>query len=102
MSRSPSSVIATSCAVHRVHQHQPDELIDDADFRGIHRTDDIIVVGNRRDMPGKQALDRAIIDTVVGNPGARPEDVPIVPLPNARDAWSFGKGLASYAEDDAE
>ena len=91
---------------HLVHQHERDELIYDADYLGIHRTDDLVIIhivaGDWRDTPKKKALYRAITDNLVENPGLRPEDVLIVLSPNARDAWSFGNGLASYVQDDAD
>ena len=90
---------------HLVHQHERDELISDADYLGLHRTDDIVVIsivaGNWRATPKKKALFKAITDNLVKYPGLRPEDVLIVLSPNARDEWSFGNGLASYVTDDA-
>lgn len=83
-----------------VHQVELDELIYDADYLGIHRTDDLVVIhivaGNWRETEKKQALFKAITDNLVKNPGLRPEDVVVVLSPNGRDEWSFGKGLASY------
>lgn len=90
---------------HLIHQHARDELVYDADYLGLHRTDDVVIVniiaGNWRDTAQKKALYRAITDNLVGNPGLHPEDVLIVLSPNARDEWSFGNGLASYVKDDA-
>lgn len=119
--KSPAHIRAISDGVHRglveaygapeddkfqlVHQHERDELIYDADYLGIHRTDDLVVVhivaGNWRETPKKKALFKAITDNLVKNPGLRPEDVLIVLSPNARDEWSFGNGLASYVSEAA-
>ncbi|SEN23686.1 Tautomerase enzyme [Methylobacterium sp. UNC300MFChir4.1] len=91
---------------HLIHQHAPDELIYDSDYLGLHRTDDVVIInivaGNWRDTAKKKALYRAITDNLVVDPGLRPEDVLIVLSPNARDEWSFGNGLASYVQDDAD
>jgi phenylpyruvate tautomerase PptA (4-oxalocrotonate tautomerase family) len=86
-----------------VDQHEPEEFIYDADYLGIHRTDDAvfihIVAGNWRDTSTKKALFKAIADRLAENPGLRPEDVQVILSPNARDEWSFGNGLASYVKD---
>ncbi len=88
-----------------IHQHERDELIYDADYLGIHRTDDIVIVniiaGNWRDTVQKKALYKAITDSLVANPGLRPEDVQIILSSNARDEWCFGNGVASYVTDEA-
>lgn len=86
-----------------IHQHTPEEFIYDADYLGIHRTDDLvfvhIVAGNWRDTAAKKALYKAIADRLAANPGVRREDVQVVLSPNARDEWSFGNGVASYVKD---
>jgi phenylpyruvate tautomerase PptA (4-oxalocrotonate tautomerase family) len=86
-----------------IHQHEPDEFVYDAEYLGIHRTDDVvfihIVAGNWRDTATKKALYKAIADRLVEKPGLRREDVQVILSPNARDEWSFGNGLASYVKD---
>ena len=88
---------------HVVHQHERDEFIYDADYLGVHRTDDLvfihIVAGNWRDTRTKQALYKAIADRLSENPGLRREDVMVILSPNQRDEWSFGNGVASYVND---
>ena len=88
-----------------VQQHEPGEMIYDAGYLGIHRTDDLVVIhivaSNWRDTPKKKALFKAITDNLVENPGLRPEDVLIVLSPNGREDWCFGNGLATYVTDDA-
>ena len=87
-----------------VHQHDRDDFVYDADYLGLHRTDDLvmiqIVAGNWRDTAKKRALFRAITDNLVRDPGLRPEDVLIVLSPNERDEWCFGNGVASYVTGD--
>ena len=87
-----------------IQQYDRDDFIYDADYLGIHRTDDVvfihIVAGNWRDTPVKQALYKAIADRLAENPGLRRQDVQIILSPNARDEWSFGNGLASYVKAD--
>lgn len=87
-----------------IHQQERDALIYDADYLGIHRTDDVvfinIVASNWRGTAQKQALYQAITGNLVANTGMRPEDVIIVLSPNAPDDWSFGNGLAPYVKGD--
>jgi phenylpyruvate tautomerase PptA (4-oxalocrotonate tautomerase family) len=86
-----------------IQQHEPGELVYDADYLGIHRTDDVvfihIVAGNWRDTAAKKALYKMIADRLAGNPGLRRQDVQVILSSNARDEWSFGNGLASYVTD---
>ncbi|MBB2960947.1 tautomerase family protein [Methylobacterium sp. R2-1] len=83
-----------------ISQHDPDDLIFDADYLGIHRTEDIvlihIVAGNWRDTATKKLLYEAIADRLVEKPGLRREDVQVILSSNERDEWSFGNGRASY------
>jgi phenylpyruvate tautomerase PptA (4-oxalocrotonate tautomerase family) len=85
---------------HMIHQHEAHEFIYDADYLGVHRTQDVvfihIVAGNWRDTATKKALYAALASNLAENPGLRPEDVQVVLSSNARDEWSFGNGLASY------
>lgn len=86
-----------------ISQHDPDDLIFDADYLGIHRTENIvlihIVAGNWRDTATKKRLYEAIADRLVEKPGLRREDVQVILSSNERDEWSFGNGLASYVQD---
>ena len=88
---------------HLIHQHEPHEMIYDANFLGMQRSADAVIIhitaGNWRDTAKKQALYAAIAAHLAARPGLRPEDVTIVLASNERDEWSFGKGIASYVED---
>jgi phenylpyruvate tautomerase PptA (4-oxalocrotonate tautomerase family) len=88
---------------HMVHQHDPHEFIYDADYLGVHRSDNLVLIhitaGNWRDTDKKKALYSAIVSQLTQNPGLRPEDVLIVLSSNERDEWSFGNGIASYVPD---
>ncbi len=119
--KSPAHIRAISDGVHRalvetcgvppgdrfhlVHQHERDEFIYDADYLGIHRSDDVvfihIVAGSWRDTAAKQACYRRLAGLLADNPGLRPEDVQVILSPNEREDWSFGNGLASYVKDAA-
>ena len=86
-----------------VDQRERGDFIFDADYLGIHRTDDLVIIhivaSDWRDTPKKKALYRAITDNLVRDPGLRPEDVLIVLSPNGREDWSFGHGCATYVTD---
>jgi phenylpyruvate tautomerase PptA (4-oxalocrotonate tautomerase family) len=117
--KSPDYLRAISRGVHRAlvetysvpaadcfqlfHQHEPQEFVYDADYLGIHRTDDVVFIhitaGNWRDTPTKQALYKRIAELLAEDPGLRPEDAQVIISPNDRDDWSFGKGLASYIKE---
>ncbi|MBE7211731.1 MAG: tautomerase family protein [Gluconacetobacter diazotrophicus] len=83
-----------------VRQHDRDEFAFDADYLGVHRTDDVvfitIIASSGRSTEQKQALYRLIAENLARDPGLRPEDVLVVLSPNERADWSFGNGLASY------
>ncbi|QYD68090.1 tautomerase family protein [Paraburkholderia edwinii] len=86
-----------------IEQREPAEIIYDAHYLGIERTDGLvfihIVAGRWRDTETKQALYRTLAARLSANVGIRPEDVQVVLSPNDRDDWSFGNGLASYVKE---
>jgi phenylpyruvate tautomerase PptA (4-oxalocrotonate tautomerase family) len=86
-----------------IHLCEPEDLIFDANYLGIHRSHDIVIVhivaGKWRDTPIKKAFYKRVVDLLAAKPGLRPEDVQIVLSLNDRDDWSFGNGTASYVKD---
>lgn len=88
-----------------IHQHERDEFIYDADYLGIHRTDDLVMIhitaSNWRNTAQKKKLYQGIAGNLARSPGLRPEDVIVALAPNERADWSFGNGLASYVKEDA-
>jgi phenylpyruvate tautomerase PptA (4-oxalocrotonate tautomerase family) len=88
---------------HLIHQHEPHEFIYDAEYLGVHRTDDVVFIhitaGNWRDTATKKLLYARLVERLAQSPGLRPEDVQVVIASNERDEWSFGKGIASYVKD---
>ncbi|HVJ51487.1 MAG TPA: tautomerase family protein [Aliidongia sp.] len=115
----PAHIRAISDGVHRalveaydvpaddrfqlIHQHEPEEFVYDADYLGIHRTDDVVfihvVAGKWRDTATKQAFYRAAVERLAEDPGLRREDVQIIISSNERDDWSLGNGVASYVRE---
>jgi phenylpyruvate tautomerase PptA (4-oxalocrotonate tautomerase family) len=83
-------------------EHMPEDLIYDASYLGIARTDDIVVIQivlNQRPTNVKLALYKAIADRLASDPGVRREDVFISLVPVAPEDWSFGNGKAQYVKE---
>jgi phenylpyruvate tautomerase PptA (4-oxalocrotonate tautomerase family) len=87
-----------------IDEYDGGKLIYDADYMGVRRTDDIVIVnilaGKWRDTRTKQALYRRIAEHLAENPGVDPANVQIFLSPNDRDDWSFGNGVAQYVKDE--
>jgi phenylpyruvate tautomerase PptA (4-oxalocrotonate tautomerase family) len=84
-----------------ITEHESGDLIYDPNFLGIARSSDILIVqitlSAGRSLEQKRALYRRICDNLAVAAGIRSEDVWINLVEVARENWSFGKGLASYA-----
>lgn len=86
--------------VHTVHA--PGHLVYDAGYLGIPRTDGIVVVqivlSAGRSIEKKKALYAAIARNLTADPGIRPEDLFVNLVEVAKENWSFGNGIAQYAD----
>lgn len=84
-----------------VEEHEAESFVYGADYLGIARSDDLVIiqltVSNTRSLAQKQALYRRIAERLGQDPGLRPEDVFINLVEVAKENWSFGRGLAQYA-----
>jgi 4-oxalocrotonate tautomerase len=73
-------------------------------YLGIERSDDLVLiqltVSNTRSLAQKKALYRRIVERLAADPGLRPEDVFINLVEVRPENWSFGHGIAQYAEDE--
>jgi len=71
-------------------------------YFGIARSDDVVIIqitaNNTRNRAQKQALYRRIVELLGDKPGVRPEDVFINLVEVLPENWSFGNGLAQYAQ----
>jgi 4-oxalocrotonate tautomerase len=80
--------------------HAEDELIADAHFQGMQRTNEFVVVQitlrRGRATEKKQALYREIAKLFHERAGIAPDNVMIVLAENDLDDWSFGRGEAQY------
>ncbi len=87
-----------------ISEHERDDFIYDAAYLGIARTDDLVIVqatiSAGRTLEKKRALFRRIADNLAAL-GLRREDVWINLVEVAKENWSFGNGIASYAPPEA-
>ena len=84
-----------------ITEHEPGDLVYDSSYLGILRTDNVIVIqitiSAGRSLEKKRALYRAIAANLKKDLGLRPEDAWINLVEVAKENWSFGNGVASYA-----
>jgi 4-oxalocrotonate tautomerase len=82
-------------------EHEPGDLVYDSNYLGIARTSDLVIVqitlSVGRTLAQKRALYRAIATNLGTAVGLRPEDAWINLVEVAKENWSFGNGVASYA-----
>jgi phenylpyruvate tautomerase PptA (4-oxalocrotonate tautomerase family) len=84
-----------------ITDHATDGLIYDSSYLGIDRTDAIVFIqitlNAGRTLEQKKALYARIAELLAKELGVRPEDVLINLVECAKEDWSFGNGIASYA-----
>ena len=89
-----------------ITDHWPDEFIYDPEYLGIRRSEDLVIIqatiSSGRTLEAKRALYRRITEKLGEAVGLRPEDVWINLVEVAKEDWSFGNGIASYAPQEAE
>jgi 4-oxalocrotonate tautomerase len=85
-----------------ITEHDQTDFCYGTNYLGIRRTDDLILiqltVSDTRTLEQKKALYRAITGHLRESPGVRPEDVFISLVETRAENWSFGHGIAQYAE----
>jgi phenylpyruvate tautomerase PptA (4-oxalocrotonate tautomerase family) len=83
-----------------ITQHDDDDFDYGADYLGIHRSDDLVLiqitVSNTRPTAQKQKLYRRIVERLTASPGLRAEDVFVNLVEVLPENWSFGHGEAQY------
>ena len=86
-----------------ITEHEPGDLVYDPEYLGIHRTDDVVFIqvtlSRGRSLAQKRALYRRIAANLHESTGLRPEDVFVSLVEVGREDWSFGNGIASYAQE---
>jgi phenylpyruvate tautomerase PptA (4-oxalocrotonate tautomerase family) len=84
-----------------IHEHDADDFLFDADYLGIHRTDDLVMIqitwNEGRTVEQKKALFKSIAEGLHAAVGLRLEDVLINLVEVKKENWSFGNGVAQYA-----
>lgn len=85
-----------------VTEHDNNSLIYDASYLDIRRTDGIIVIqislNEGRTVDHKKALYKTIAERLHTELGVRMEDVLINLIEVKKENWSFGNGIAQYAQ----
>jgi phenylpyruvate tautomerase PptA (4-oxalocrotonate tautomerase family) len=84
-----------------IHEHDADDFFFDADYLGIHRSDDLVIIqitwNEGRTVEQKKALFKTIAEGLHAAIGLRLEDVFINLVEVKKENWSFGNGVAQYA-----
>lgn len=87
-------------------EHAPGDIVYDSNYLGIARTSDILIVqitlSVGRTLEQKRALYRKITANLAAAVGLRPEDAWVNLVEVAKENWSFGNGVASYAPAEAQ
>lgn len=85
-----------------IAEHAGDNVIYDRGYLGIARTDDVVFIvitlGSGRTLAQKRALYARITALLAEAPGIRPQDVFITLVETVAENWSFGNGVAQYAD----
>ncbi len=85
-----------------ITEHAPEDFVFGRHFMDIGRSDDLILikltVSDTRTSSKKQTLFKRIADGLVRELGIRPEDIFINLVEAKLENWSFGHGIAQYAQ----
>ena len=85
-----------------ITEHPADAFIADENYLGIRRTQDCIFIqltlNAGRTVEQKKAFYKAVADTLHARLGLRPEDIFINLIEVQKENWSFGNGIAQYAD----
>jgi 4-oxalocrotonate tautomerase len=83
-------------------EHGRDQVIYDANYLGIKRTEGLVVVqvtlNAGRTLEKKKALFARMADLLHEKAAVRKEDVLISLVETTKENWSFGNGAATYAD----
>jgi 4-oxalocrotonate tautomerase len=85
-----------------IDEYDADNILYSYSYPNITHSDDLLIiqltVNNTRTIDQKKALYARIVENLVKKPGVRQEDVLINIVEVAKENWSFGLGVAQYAE----
>ena len=87
-----------------ITEHEPEDFVYDRAYLGIARSRELVIVqvtlSAGRSLHLKRALFRAIANRLAAAVQLRPEDVWVNLVEVAKENWSFGNGIASYAPEE--
>jgi 4-oxalocrotonate tautomerase len=85
-----------------ISEHGEDDFLFGRTYMGIERSDDLVIlqitVSNTRTVEQKKALFARIAELLSQTPGVRREDVLVNLVEVVKENWSFGNGIAQYAD----
>jgi 4-oxalocrotonate tautomerase len=85
-----------------IAEHEGDSFIFDPSYLGIERTHDLVIIqitwNEGRTVEQKKTLYKAIAEGLSQSLDIRTEDVFVNLVEVKKENWSFGKGIAQYAE----
>jgi len=85
-----------------ITEHPADAIVADENYLGIRRTQECIFIqltlNAGRTVEQKKAFYKAVADALHNRLGLRREDVLINLIEVQKENWSFGNGIAQYAE----
>jgi 4-oxalocrotonate tautomerase len=85
-----------------IAEHEGDNFIFDPSYLGIERTHDLVIIqitwNEGRTVEQKKTLYKAIAEGLSQSLGIRTEDVFVNLVEVKKENWSFGNGVAQYAE----
>jgi len=88
-----------------ISEHDPEDFVYDREYLGIARSRDLVIIqitlSTGRSLYLKRSLYRAITERLAAAIQLRREDVWINLVETAKENWSFGNGVASYAPEEA-
>ena len=85
-----------------ISEHEPSNFVFDPSYLGVQRSEELVMIqitwNEGRTLHQKKALYKAIADGLAGKVGLRREDVFVNLVEVKRENWSFGNGVAQYAQ----
>jgi phenylpyruvate tautomerase PptA (4-oxalocrotonate tautomerase family) len=85
-----------------ISEHEPPNFVFDPSYLGIRRSEELVMIqitwSEGRTFEQKKALYKGIVDGLAGKLGLRREDVFVNLVEVKKENWSFGNGIAQYAQ----
>jgi 4-oxalocrotonate tautomerase len=85
-----------------ISEHELPNFVFDPSYLGVRRSEEMVMIqitwNEGRTLDQKKALYKAIADGLAGKLGLRREDVFVNLVEVKRENWSFGNGVAQYAQ----